>query len=317
MSETVVYLNGQVIPESEAHISIYDMAVVLGATVTEMTRTFKHKPFRLSDHVDRLFKSLRYTGIDIGMTKQELIDATLQVVDHNVQLVDKADEIGIVHFITGGEFHEYVGSAGRAPRVEPTVCVHTFPIPYHYFAEKLQNGAHAVTPSIRKIPSQCVDPRIKCRSRMNFFLAEREVRLVDPDGICLMLDLDGNVTEGTGSNFFIVEREKLVSPPRDIILWGISRQTVIELADELNLPVEERLFQVHDVMNADEAFSTTTPYCMCPVTRINGVPIGDGKPGPVFHRLVEAWGQKVGVDIVEQMVEGAERTRRAREMLPA
>ena len=97
----------------------------------------------------------------------------------------------------------------------------------------------------------------------------------------------------------------------------ISRQTVIELADELNLPVEERLFQVHDVMNADEAFSTTTPYCMCPVTRINGVPIGDGKPGPVFHRLVEAWGQKVGVDIVEQMVEGAERTRRAREMLPA
>ena len=88
MSETVVYLNGRIIPESEAHISIYDMAVVLGATVTEMTRTFKHKPFRLSDHVDRLFKSLRYTGIDIGMTKQELIDATLQVVDHNVQLVD-------------------------------------------------------------------------------------------------------------------------------------------------------------------------------------------------------------------------------------
>jgi len=270
-----------------------------------MTRTFSHKPFRLSDHVDRLFKSLRYTGIDIGMTKEELIESTLQVADHNVQFLDEADEVGIVHFITGGEFHEYVGSAGRAPRVKPTVCVHTFPIPYHYFAEKMQNGAHTVTPSIRKIPSQCVDPKIKCRSRMNFFLAEREVKLVDPDAICLMLDLDGNVTEGTGSNFFIVEEGKLVSPPRDIILWGISRRTVIELADELNLPVEERLFQVHDVMNADEAFSTTTPYCMCPVTRINGVPIGDGKRGPIFHRLVEAWSQKVGVDIIKQMVEGA------------
>jgi branched-chain amino acid aminotransferase len=220
-----------------------------------------------------------------------------------------------VHFITGGEFHEYVGSAGRAPRITPTVCIHTFPIPFHYFAEKLQNGTHAVTPSIRKIPAQCVDPKIKCRSRMNFFLAEKEAALVDPDAICLMLDLDGNVTEGTGCNFFIVEEGRLVSPPRDQILPGISRQTVIELAGQLGVPVEERPIQVHDVMNADEALATTTPYCMAPVVRINGAAIGDGKPGPMYARIIAAWSKLAGVDIVRQMVDGAERTRRARAAL--
>ena len=309
---TIVYLNGRFVPEPEAHLSIYDMAIVLGATVTEMTRTFKRTPFRLADHLNRLYRSLRYTRIDIRMTPEELSRVTMKVVEHNAGLLDDGGELGIVHFITGGEFHEYVGSAGRAPRVTPTVCIHTFPIPFHYFAEKLQNGAHAVTPSIRKIPSQCVDPRIKCRSRMNFFLAEKEVQLVDPDAICLMLDLEGNVTEGTGSNFFIVEGGKLVSPPRDVILCGISRQTVIELAEKISIPVEERPLQVYDVINADEAFSTTTPYCMCPVVKINGAPIGDGKPGPMFKRLASSWSNLVGVDIVRQMVEGAERTRRAR-----
>jgi branched-chain amino acid aminotransferase len=309
---TIVFLNGRFIPESEARLSIYDMAIVLGATVTEMTRTFNHKPFRLEDHVHRLFCSLRYTRIDIGMTPNDVIAATLKVVENNVQRLDHRDEVGVVHFITGGEFHEYVGSAGRAPNPSPTVCIHSFPIPFHYFAEKMVAGAHAVTPSIRKIPSQCVDPKIKCRSRMNFFLAEKEAQLIDPNAICLMLELDGHVTEGTGSNFLIVEKGKLVSPPRDQILWGISRQTVLELAQQMDIPVEERLLDVHDVMNADEALSTTTPYSICPVVKINGSPIGNGKPGPMFRRLADAWSKLVGVDIVRQIVDGAERTRAAR-----
>lgn len=309
---TIVFLNGNFIPESEAHISIYDMAIVLGATITEMTRTFNLQPFRLEDHIKRLFRSLRYARIDLGMTQEEVATVTRKVADHNGKLIDQGGELGIVHFVTGGEFHEYVGSAGRAPRVTPTICIHTFPIPFHYFADKLQNGQHAVTPSIRKVPSQCVDPKIKCRSRMNFFLAEKEAALVDPNAICLMLDLDGNITEGTGSNFFIVEDGRLVSPPRDQILPGISRMTVMELAAQMGIPVEERPIQLHDVINADEALSTTTPYCMAPVVRINGAQIADGKPGPMYKRLATAWSELVGVDIVQQMIEGAERTRKAR-----
>src|SRR5262245_13531647 len=121
MPETTVYLNGRFVPESEAHVSIYDMAVVLGATVTEMTRTFNRKPFRLKEHVDRLFRSLRYTRIDIEMTPDELAGATMKVLENNVKLLEEGGEAGIVHFVTGGEFSEYVGSAGRSARMTPTV----------------------------------------------------------------------------------------------------------------------------------------------------------------------------------------------------
>ena len=192
-------------------------------------------------------------------------------------------------------------------RLTPTVCIHTFPIPFHYFAEKVQNGAHAVTASIRKIPAQCVDPRIKCRSRMNFFLAEKEVQLVDPNAICLMQDLDGNITEGTGCNIFIVEDGKLASLPRDQILCGISRRTVIELAGRLEIPVEERLLRVFDVMSADDAFVTSTPYCMCPIIRINCGAHRKKTAGPdrLYRRLVDAWSELVGLDIPRQIVEGA------------
>jgi branched-chain amino acid aminotransferase len=90
-------------------------------------------------------------------------------------------------------------------------------------------------------------------------------------------------------------------------LPGVSRATVIELAGKLRIPFVARDIQVFNVMSADEAFTASTPYCLMPVTRINGVPIADGKPGPIFRRLLEAWGQEVGLDIEKQIVEGAKK----------
>jgi branched-chain amino acid aminotransferase len=144
---------------------------------------------------------------------------------------------------------------------------------------------------------------------MHYYLADQEARLVDPKASALLLDLDGNVTETGGANFAIVEKGTIVSPTLRNTLPGISRACTIELAEELEIPFVERDFQVFNAINADEAFTTTTPYCMMPVTRINGTPIGDGKPGPVYRQLIEAWGAKVGLDIEKQIAEGAERRR--------
>ena len=103
--------------------------------------------------------------------------------------------------MTPGEYKTYAGSAGAAPRLTPTVCVHTFPLPFELWAEKMQHGAHVVTPSIRHVPPQCYDPKIKYRSRMHYYLADQEARAGDPEAIALLLDLDGNVTETSGANF--------------------------------------------------------------------------------------------------------------------
>jgi branched-chain amino acid aminotransferase len=142
---------------------------------------------------------------------------------------------------------------------------------------------------------------------MHYYLADREARLVDPEASALLLDLDGNVTETNAANFSFVEGGAIVSPTTRNTLPGISRATVFELAAQLGIDFVERDSQPYQAINADEAFLTSTPYCMMPVTKINGIPIGDGKPGPIFRRLLDAWSKLVGVDIERQILDGAGR----------
>ena len=310
MPEPLVYLTGKLVPASQAHLAIFDAGIVLGATVTEMTRTFRHEPYRLDDHLARLFRSLKYTRMDIGMTQQELGDVSRELLAHNATLIDPQDELGLIHFVTAGEFPVYAGSAGRSARLTPTVCAHTFPMPFELWASKLDTGSHLVTPSIRHVPPQCYDPKMKYRSRMHYYLADKEAQLVDPDASALLLDLAGNVTETGGANFLMVERGTIISPTLTNTLPGISRATVIELAAKLGIPFVEKDIQVHSVMNADEAFTTTTPYCIMPVTKINGVPIGDGRPGPIWKRLMAAWSELVGIDIERQIRDSATRRQK-------
>jgi branched-chain amino acid aminotransferase len=300
MNEPLVFLNGNLIPASQAGLKIYDAGIVLGATVTEMTRTFRHRPFRLEDHLARLFRSLKYTRMEIGLTPAQLQSVSLELVAENARLIGPHEELGLIHFVTAGEFPVYAGSAAAGIPMQPTICAHTFPLPFSLWSAKMQHGAHVVTPSIRHVPPQCYDPKMKYRSRMHYFLADHEARLVDPEAVALLLDLDGNVTETGGANFLLVEQGTIVSPTLRNILPGISRQTVIELAGKLGIPFLERDIQLHSVINADEAFLASTPFCLMPVTRINGVTIADGRAGPIYRRLIAAWSELVGVDIVAQ-----------------
>jgi len=306
-AESLVYLNGRFVPASQAHLAIFDAGVVLGATVTEMTRTFRHEPWRLEDHLARLYRSLRYTRMDIGLALDEFVRLSRELVAHNGGLIHAQDELGLIHFVTAGEFPVYAGSAGRSARTTPTVCAHTFPMPFEFWVKKLTSGQHLVTPAIRHVPPQCYDPKMKYRSRMHYYLADQEARLVDPDAAALLLDLQGNVTETSGANFLLVDRGTIVSPTTVNTLPGISRAMVIQLAAQLGIPFVERDLQVYDVINASEAFTASTPYCLLPVTRINGLSIGDGQPGPIFQALMNAWSAAVGLDIGQQIRDGAER----------
>ncbi len=131
-------------------------------------------------------------------------------------------------------------------------------------------------------------------------LASLETKLVDPLAHALLLDIDGNLSENTGGNFFVVSDGVVRTPDSRNVLEGISRATVLELCQKLGIPSSEEVLQPYDAFVADEAFLTSTPYCMRPATRINVQPIGDGKPGPVTNQLLAAWSELVGVDIVGQ-----------------
>ncbi len=306
-TEPLVYLRGKLTPASQASLAIYDAGIVLGATVTDLVRTFHGELWRLEEHVRRFYRALKYTRIPVEVTQADWMEISHELVRHNRALLHPEDELCLVYFATPGELPVYAGAAGAAKGGGPTLCAHTFPLPFELWTEKFETGQHLITPSIRHVPPQCYDPKMKYRSRMHYYLADHEARLVDPAASALLLDLDGNVTETSGANFLIVSEGTIISPTLRNTLPGVSRQMIRELCAGLGLPFVERDFQVFDVLNADEAFTASTPYCILPVTKVNGLPIGDGTVGPIFRLLLERWSAAIGVDVREQFRAGAAR----------
>jgi branched-subunit amino acid aminotransferase/4-amino-4-deoxychorismate lyase len=303
--EPIAYLNGQFVPINEAKVSIFDLGLVQAVSVTDMIRTFGHVPFRLDEHISRLERSLKVVGIECGLSQDDLHRLTQEVVTHNAGLIPETHDLGIVLFVTAGTNLTYVGAAGMNDALNPTVCIHTFPLPFELWAQKFETGQHLVTPSIRHIPPDCIDPKIKMRSRMHWYLADRQAKLVDSTAGSLLLDHNGNITETSSANFFLVTDGEIRTPGHAGTLGGLSQQTVAELAEKIGVRCVSTALQPYDVTTADEAFTTSTPYCLLPVTRFNGQPIGEGRPGPMFSKIVAAWNQLVGLDIMDQMRCGA------------
>ena len=148
-----------------------------------------------------------------------------------------------------------------------------------------------------------MDPKIKNRSRLFYLMANIEVSMMKgKDNWALLLDTNGFVAEGTGSNFFMVKDNVIFTPEHRDILRGISMYTVInDLAPSLGLKVIEKNIEPFDVYEADEVFLTSTPFCILPAVTLNGLKIGNGKPGKVTKKLLKTWSELVGVDIVKQI----------------
>ena len=292
-----VYLSGKIVPESEAKISIFDSAVMLGDSLTESTRTFRHRPFRLDEHITRLYRSLKVSRVDPGLSPSELTRITLEVLEANRSLMDSDDDCWIVHNISRGLMKP---GPSTSQTNAATIMIFTNHMDLRGWVRYYTEGCHAVTAMSRAVPAQSLDARIKNRSRLFYTLADTEARLVDPDAQCVILDIDGYVSENKGGNLFAVVDGVLLTPTTENCLAGISRQTVLELAEKLRVPVREARLQVYDFYTADEVFFTSTPYCIMPATRFNGLPVGNGRVGPVTNRLLAAWSAQVGVDIVAQ-----------------
>ena len=309
-SKRVVYMNGDLIPEHEAKISVYDSALMFGDMVFEMTRSFRKEQFKLREHLVRLYAGLKILRIPLEMTMDEMEAACMQVIEANDPNFAADDEHRLMIDVSRGLLGIYQNNV--AVRKGPNVVIADFPLRWTVggMGKLFDSGINAVVTSQRAIPGSLLDPKVKNRSRIHYLMANIEASQVEgEDNWALLLDPDGFVAEGTGDNFFIIKDGVIVSPEGRNILRGISRDYVMkDLAGKLDIPVVEKNFEMYDINTADEAFMTGTPFCMLPVTRINGLDIGDGKVGPVFSRVLDAWSDSVGVDIARQ-IKGWDATR--------
>ena len=303
-SERLVYINGDYVPEKEANVSIFDSALMFGDMVFDMTRSFNKKQFALAEHIERLYAGIKMLKIPLEMNQQQMQEAVYATIEKNEPAFDKHDEHRVMIDVTRGLLSMYAHAFGG--RVEPKVIISVFPVKWTVsaLAPLYDTGVHAVFPSQRMIPADLLEPKIKNRSRMHYLMANLDVAMVDdPTAWALLLDPDGFIAEGTGSNFFIVKDGRLLTPEPRNILRGTRRKYTIQLAREMGLEVLEGNLNRYDAINADEAFFTSTAFTLMPCVKVQGCQLGDGGIGPITAKLIQAWNELVGVDYVAQAKE--------------
>ena len=298
MTAAVAFFNGRIGPEREIAIPLWDTGFVQGVTVSEQLRTFRGQLFRLRHHLERLERSLGIVGITMPYSLSEIEGHAESIASRNHKLLPSGSDLGLAILVTPGPYSAF--APVDAPH-EPTVCIHTYPLAFRLWADKFESGQSLVTTSIRHVPEDCWPSALKCRSRMNYYLADAEARKIEKGSRALMQDHDGFVTEATTANIVLaLSSGELVAPPIEKTLPGISVAVLRELASAHDVPFTTRDLTVDNVATAAEVFLTSTSPCMLPVVRLNGKPIGDGKPGPQYRRLLSAWSDLLGLDIAKQ-----------------
>jgi branched-chain amino acid aminotransferase len=277
-----IYISGKFYDKENAKISVYDHGLLYGDGVFEGMRSYNGKVFRLKQHLDRLWASAKAIWLKIPISQDEMAKAV------NDTLATNSIKDGYIRLVvTRG-----AGALGLDPNKcsDPQVIVIADHIQL-YPKEMYEKGLEIVTASTIRNHSAALSPRIKSLNYLNNIMAKIE-GLQAGCVEALMLNAKGEVAECTGDNIFIVRNGVLMTPPIDAgILEGITREAVIELAEEMNVPVEQVPFVRHDVFIADECFLTGSAAEVIPVVKLDSRVIGDGKPGPITRRITERFVQ--------------------------
>ena len=310
MTEPIAYLKGEYVPMSQCLLPIHDLGILMAAAVTDVLRTFQQRPYRLQDHLERLYQSCKGARIEPPVGRDEAATIAERLIRENIRSEsfgspNAAAELGLVFYVTAGDNPSYVGLQPTAEASGGTLVAHPVTLRLDRWCKPFRSGAHCVTPSTRHWPAQCLSAKIKNRNRLHMWIAQHEVQAVDPAAVPLFLDLDGHLTETTNTNFVIYRDGRVISPRRRNILWGVSLAVLTEILDELGVPFVEEDIQPYDAINADEAWMPTTTCCLAPVTKINGVPIGSGAPGPMWRKVLSHWSEQVGKDVHAEVMAAA------------
>ena len=298
----VVYQNGEYVDEKDARVSIFDSALMFGDMVFEMTRSFNQKQFRLREHLERMYVGIKILRIPMKLTIDELEKVCYETIERNKDAFEEHDEHRLLINVSRGPLGIY--SSVFDNKLEPTVIVADFPLKWTVAGmdSLIDEGINAVVTSQRAIPAHLMEPKIKNRSRMWYQMANIEASLFEgKNNWALLLDTDGFIAEGSGDNIFFVKDGIVYTPEPRNILVGISRNYIFELCEELNIKCIEKNLETYDAYTADESFMTATPFCLLPVTKFNGLKIGDGKLGKITQKLHDQWSKNVGLDIFKQI----------------
>ncbi|MYC77238.1 branched-chain-amino-acid transaminase [Candidatus Poribacteria bacterium] len=278
----LIYIDGEFLPKAEAKVSVFDHGLLYGDGVFEGIRSYNGRVFKLDEHLERLYDSAKSIMLQIPIPIETMKETVLETLRLN-----RLSEAYIRLVVTRG-----VGDLGLDPDKCPKPSIIIIADKITLYPQKFyEEGLEIVTASVRRNYSEAINPRIKSLNYLNNILAKIEGKQSGAEEV-LMLNAEGYVVECSGDNIFWVKNDVLVTPPVHMgILEGVTRNSVIDLAREAGMQVEERVFTRHDLYIADECFLTGTAAEVIPVVKIDQRAIGDGQPGKVTEKLIAAFRQ--------------------------
>ena len=294
----ICYLNESYLPHHEARIAPWDHGFMLGVGVAELMRTFGAQVTLLDRHLARMEAGLEQLGLDHRQLKERGHDIPViiaELLSQNLPLISAGCELSISLTVTPGAA-AYAMPDDVDFSEELTVLAYTRELEPQKWAQIYQDGYRLSTVKTIEAPPQMLPKVLKSRSRMHYYLAEREATKIAPGTRALMLDVDGNVAEGTTASIVAVIAGELIAPPQTDVLSSVSFSFVKELAGKLSIPVRQQTLSLKRLRKADEILWLSTPMCLAPVTELDGQTIGG--PGPIFKRLIAAWSEAVGVGLL-------------------
>ncbi len=282
-----IYLNGEFVPKEEAKISVFDHGFLYGDGIFEGIRAYDGYVFKLEEHLDRFYRSARAINLDMPMEREEMTEAILETLR-----VNGFDEAYIRPIVTRG-----AGSLGIDTEscTDPSVIIITKEWEALYGPELYEEGLNLLTTTIRNQPKQGLPPTVKHLNYLTNVLALMQADNWGADE-ALMLDTNGNVSEGSADNVFVYRKGAVYTPPVINNLPGITRNVVIDILKDLGYEVKEQNLGLAEVMTADEVFLSGTAAEVAPVSEIDGRKIGDGKPGEITLDVKEEFGKITGIE---------------------
>lgn len=281
----LIYVNGRIVPKSEAVVSVYDSGFMLGDGVWEGLRLYDRHWTFLDEHIDRLFEAAKAIDLDIGLDRKGVISALLETQLANEMTTDCHARLMVTRGVKVRPFqHPSLSQSGP-----------TFVIIVEHSQPKIPRPLTLATvPHMRGLP-MTQDPKLNSHSKLNCILACIAAEKAGADE-ALMLDVHGFVNTTNACNFFIVRKGEVWTSTGDYCMNGITRQKVIDVCKHNDIPVFERNYSLVDTYGADEAFLTGTFGAQTPVSAIDGRQIGEGKMGPVTSRIRELYKQLIQAD---------------------
>ncbi|MEP4079770.1 branched-chain-amino-acid transaminase [Haloferula sp.] len=280
-----IWLDGKLVEESEAKISVFDHGILYGDGVFEGIRFYNRRVFRLEEHIKRLFESARAIALKLPWSEEEVCQYTIDTVKAN-----GLDDGYVRLVVTRG-----AGGLGLSPYLceTPSMFIIASTIKL-YPQEHYDNGLSLITCATRRPAPGALMPQVKSLNYLNNVMAKIEaIQAGAVEGV--MLNEQGYVAECTGDNIFLIKDGRLITPQvSDGALDGITRRVILELADQLGVPYEERSMTRYDIYTSDECFLTGTAAEVIPVKSLDQREIGDGKPGEVTLRFISAFRELAG-----------------------